>query len=74
MGNVGEAEQAANQAAEREDTSSLFAIIARGIRAFDLLPDGDILVTHGTMVERIDKNGKREELQRTEDIMNIVAL
>lgn len=88
MGNMNDAEQAANQAAEREDTSSLFAgwtlcakpengderVIARGIRAFDLLPSGDVLATNGTVVERIDKNGKRHELHRDEDIVNIVAL
>jgi hypothetical protein len=88
MGNVNDAEKAANQATEREDTSSLFAgwtlcakaeqgeerVIARGIRAFDLLPGGDVLATNGTTVERIDKAGKREVLHRGEDIANIVAL
>lgn len=86
MGNLANAEQIAARAAEKEDTAPLFAgwslcargengderVVARGVRAFDLLPDGAVLITDGSKIERIDRTGKRELVGKDTDVTDVV--
>lgn len=88
MGNMQHAAAAAAQAADQgaDDAVrdwSLIALsesgqkestLASGVRTFDILPSGELLVSDGSSVDVVSKAGKRRQLAKKAGITRVVAI
>jgi len=58
----------------RHDGPDALHVLARHALAFDLAPDGTILVSNGSAVDRVGPDGKRERVAKAASIEQVIAI
>jgi len=58
----------------RHDESGALEVVAKHVLAFDLAADGTILVSNGSAIDRLGRDGARERICKSPSIERVVAL